>query len=264
MSCHLKKIKWSEGQEFIKKANKELYDIIQTVISDEDLPLFLANYPYGMMLGIKNQVFLPDNTGSSYLLDEQKAPADVFKHLGYGKNSFPLGIIIQNHCEWFYGTPSSTKNYPYAIQGEGTIFNQQIIFDEDETEENEAISVSSGAKSIFLLPPIGCEKNHEKLQLEYNVSLPAPKEPHEHSNIFQEILLHKKQSHNWHSTVIYFSIEWIEKIRKDPKWLPVKYFFCNRLRKRFSTDIYNSFTNDKFMTSHKANYYKPTPGSMNI
>ena len=94
MSCHLKKIQWSEGQEFIKKANKELYDIIQTVISDEDLPLFLANYPYGMMLGIKNQVFLPDNTGSSYLLDEQKAPADVFKHLGYGKNSFPLGIII--------------------------------------------------------------------------------------------------------------------------------------------------------------------------
>lgn len=252
------KTDWNTVKHAIKHSNRLFYELIERMSPQNHLSLYLAEYSYGDLLGSKKDVYLPDDSGQLYILGSKDTPAEIMRDLGYGKNSFPLGIILENYCEWFYQDESSKENFPFAIQGEGTIFNQQIIFDEEMTVENNTISVSSGAKSLFMLPYIGSQSNHERIKTALNVSLPAPKATSEHYDLFREILTSSSSS-SWVSRVIYFSEDWIQLIRNHEQWLPVKYFFSENLRKRFSSDLYNAFYNDLFLTTESINRFRPTP-----
>ena len=251
------KTDWDNVKDLIKKSNRYFYELIERTSPSSKLPLYLAEYAYGDIIGSKKDVYLPDDNGLLYKLGSKNTPFDIMGDLGYGKNSFPLGIILENYCEWFYQDEASKENFPFAIQGEGTIFNQQIIFEEDMTVENNTISVSSGAKSLFMLPYIGSQSNHERIKTALNVSLPAPKTTAEHYDLFREIL--GKSSNTWVSKIVYFSEEWIQQIKHNETWLRVKYFFSENLRKRCSSDLYNSFYNDLFLTTESINRYRPTP-----
>jgi hypothetical protein len=255
----LVKKNWEEVKHTIKKSNKVFFELIENIAPNNKLSIYLAEYSYGEQIGKKNIVYIPDNKGGTHVLGDRDTPNDVLQDLDYGKNSFPLGIIIENHCEWYYQDEVSHDNYPFAIQGEGTIFNQQIIFKEDITIENNIISVCAGAKSIFMLPYIGCQTNHDRLVNRFNLSIPAPKRHQDHSNLFRMLLSSDNIVHDWTSKILFFSQEWIGEIRTNKNWLPVKHYFSENLRKKLASNIYNSFYNDLFSMTEKINYFRPTP-----
>ena len=253
------KVSWDDIKNLIKNTNSKFYDLIEKRSPSSELPLYLVEYSYGELLGSKKEVYIPNDSGELYVLGGKNTPEDIMNDLGYGKDSFPLGIIVDNYCEWFYQDDITKEHFPFAIQGKGTIFNQQIIFNEDMSIENNTISVSSGAKSLFMLPYIGCQTHHERIKSTFGVSLPAPKATSEHFNLFKEILSGYTIKNHWVSKIIYFSESWIKQIRNNNDWLPVKYFFSENLRKRFSLDLYNSFYNELFLTTESINKFRPTP-----
>ncbi|HHF7365645.1 TPA: hypothetical protein ACPSKY_000745 [Legionella bozemanae] len=248
---------WQEVKNQVRNCNFRFYELIEHIAPSNNFPLYLAKYEYGVTIGFKNKFFIPNNKGGEYALGSQELPNDLAKDLNYGKNSAPLGLILNNFCEWLY--PDESINYPFAIQGDGTIFNQQIIFQEEQTIENNTISLHSGAKSIFMLPYIGCQLHHEKIKNYLGIETEAPKSPHEHYNLFREIIVKTNNHKNWHSSILFFSEDWISQIRNNPDWLPVKFFFSENLRKKYNAEIYNSFYSDLFMTVKSVNKYRPTP-----
>ncbi|KTD82153.1 hypothetical protein [Legionella waltersii] len=255
----LKKIVWNDIKHKILCVNKRFYDLIENTNSNLIMPLYLAEYSYGELLGSKKEVYLPNNSSEYIVLGSNKTPNEIMRDLAYGMNSFPLGMILNNFCEWYSIDDTEGEVYPFAIQGPGTIFNQQIIFNEDMSVENNTISVSSGAKSAFMLPYVGSKKHHERIRNHYSLSSSPPKNRYEHSNLFKELINSRQIKQSWYSQILFFSEEWINEIRHNEKWLPVKFFFSENLRKRFSTDLYRSLYSYSFLTTGKVNKYRPTP-----
>ena len=253
------KTNWTGIKHIIKKVNQHFFDLVEAISPDNDMPLYLANYSYGSPLGIKNNFYLPNNHGGLSILGKEKHTDEIHADLSYGQHSAPLGMIVDNFCECCYFNEFTKENYPFAVLAEGNIFNQQIIFNDDISIENNAISAFSGAKSLFMLPYIGCQTHHERLKNKFNLTSLAPKAPSEHYELFKEIIARQEISECWSSQIVIFSQQWIEQFKNNSDWLPLKYFFSENLRKRSSSDLYNSFNNDLFMAIENANRYRPTP-----
>jgi hypothetical protein len=110
-----------------------------------------------------------------------------------------------------------------------------------------------------MLPYVGSKKHHERIRNHYSLSSSPPKNRYEHTNLFKEIINSRQFKRSWHSQILFFSEDWINEIRHNEKWLPVKFFFSENLRKRFSTDLYSSLYNYSFLTTGNVNKYRPTP-----
>lgn len=255
----VQKIHWNEIKHIVKNINLEFFNLLEEISNTHELPFYLAKYKYGSLIGKKRDVYLPDNSGDLYILGKKNLSCELSRALEYGSKSLPLGMILNNYCEWFYHQDSTGNSFPFAIQGKGTIFNQQIIFNEEQSVENNTISVSAGAKSVFMLPYIGCQVQHERIKNKYGIKLLAPKSWIEHYEIFKEIISNSHIKNNWSADILFFSKDWVDLIREDPKWIKVKLWFSENLRKRYVLNIHNSFYNKLFIMNESVNKYRPTP-----
>lgn len=254
----IKKISWSEIKHKVKAVNPSIYQVIEEVAPDITAPFFLAQYAFGEHFGIKNHAYLPTSSGKVEKIDSRHTDNELFQHLGYGRNSLPLGIILDKYCEWHY-FGENNRIFPDCVQGAGAIFNMQIVFDEDKTVDNNVLSVSSGALSSFMLPNIGCARKHGRIQKYFAVDSPAPKSPYEHYLIFKEILQDKNTATDWRSEILYFSEQFIEEVKHNDKWLKLKLYFSEALRKKLTQNTYDSSCNDLFLSAKKVNRFRPTP-----
>lgn len=259
----INKFSWDEIKYQVKLVNFSLYEVIEQIKPNKCIPFFVANYDFGEHFGIKNHAYLPTVKGQLAKLDSKETNNELFQHLGYGKNSIPLGLILDKYCEWHY-FGENERIFPDCVQGPGSIFNMQIVFDEDKTVDNNVLSVSSGALSTFMLPNIGCKRKHARIQKYFNVRAEAPKSPYEHHLIFKEILQDKTTHINWQSKILYFSELFIEQVKNNDDWLRLKLYFSESLRKKLTQNTYDASCNDLFLSAKKINRYRPTPYIMDM
>ncbi|WP_115704611.1 hypothetical protein [Legionella sainthelensi] len=251
-------VSWDEIKHKVKDVNSSIFKVIEEIKPDSKIPFFVANYKFGTHFGVKNHAYLPTRSGLVERIDSKHTDNELYTHLGYGKNSLPLGLILNKFCEWHY-VGDDQRIYPDCVQGPGAIFNMQVIFDEDQTVDNNVLSVSSGALSSFLLPNIGCKRKHARIQKHFNVDFPAPKSPYEHYLIFKDILLNKNAGDNWQSEILYFSEQFIEEVKNNEKWLKLKLYFSESLRKKLTQHTYDASCNDLFLSAKSANRFRPPP-----
>ena len=249
---------WDEIKGQVKPINDSIYTAIEQIKPDPSIPFFLASYNFGEHFGIKNQAYLPTPSGNLEKIDSRHTDNELFRHLGYGKNSIPLGLILDKYCEWHY-FGENERIFPDCVQGPGAIFNMQIVFDEDNTVDNNVLSVSSGALSSFLLPNIGCNRKHARLQKYFDVSIQAPKTPYEHYSVFKELLHDKHAGSNWQCRILYFSEQFVNEVKYNDAWLKLKLYFSESLRKKLSQNTYDASCNDLFLSAKKINRFRPTP-----
>ncbi len=88
----LVKTNWANVRERVHKVNPEFATLVDEVNPGNDMPLFLAYYPYGYNSGVNPH--LPKIDGGSYQLTKEETPKEIFKHLGYGSNSAPFIISV--------------------------------------------------------------------------------------------------------------------------------------------------------------------------
>lgn len=252
----IKKSYWSECQTLIQNSSPEFHKLLSAVDPSDEMPIYIASYKYGETIGSKTKVFLPDSKSGTYLLGSSDTPNYIQRDLGYGMHSFPLGMIISNHCEWYYDDDDEIgTTYPFVIQGRGAIFNKHIVFQEDECVENSTLSVSSGSRSAFMLANIGSRINHDRLRESYDIQESPPKHHSEHFNIFKTIT----DNSNWHTTLLFFSKKWIDEIKKNQEWVHIKLYLSEQMREKQGRDLFNLSHNNLFMSAKKVNKFRPTP-----
>lgn len=254
----IEKFSWEEIKEELQQINATLFQLIEEINPDKSLPFFIANYDFGEHFGVKNHAYLPTKTGKLEKIGSKSTDHELYQHLGYGQNSIPLGIILDKHCEWHH-LSDDDRIFPDCVQGPGSIFNMQIIFDEDKTVENNTLSASSGALSAFMLPNIGCDRRHKRIQKYFDVSYNAPKSPFEHYLIFKDLIRDKNVNSNWQSRILYFSEQFVKEVRDNEGWLKLKLYFSESLRKKLTQNTYDAACNDLFLSAKKINRFRPTP-----
>ena len=255
----LTKTNWHSIKAKIQTVNPAFYELIESLAPTCDLPLYLADYGFGAAILHNNIFSLPNQQGKIAPLSRGSFSEEIFNDLSYGNDNSPLGMVLNNTCEECYQDNRTRQYYPLIIQDEGTIFNQEIIFNENLPQKNAPIAIFSGAKSLFMLPYIGCQTRHSRLANAFQCVGPAPKLPNEHGEFFTELITHCAKISQWSATLLFFSHQWVEKIKNDPKWILIKLYFSENQRQKLEADIYNKYYNDLFMRVNTVNRYKPTP-----
>lgn len=258
----LVRVYWKDIAKRVAKIEPEFAKIVNELSPDKSFPLFLGYYPYGMYIGDTISLFVPTLAGGSYRLSDPDAPKEVIKHLGYGINSAPLSMVLEKELECFSDLKGLGITIPYHIYTPGSFFAMSRILSNKKSRiyaPNGILSGTSGARSVFMLPPIGCTTNHSNLQRDFNVQSPPPKSLYDHWPLFRELINSEVIKCEWRSCIMFFSESWIEKILHDKAWLPLKMYLYEFGWHIFEYDRNRIFYDVAFSTIQQQRNLKPNP-----
>ncbi len=258
----LVKTSWANVRKRVAKVNPPLAALVDKINPDKGYPLYLAYYPYGSITGDTETPFLPKMDGTDYRLSDPNAPKDVVNDLGYGLGSCPFGMLLEKNLEYFADLKNEYGTIPWAIISPGTFFPLTRIFCRKEDPfytPNKALTTTAGARSIFMLPNIGCATNHANLKRDYNIHSTAPKMPYDQWHTFKEIVSAPISNCNWRSCILYFSKKWVDKILNDKTWISIKTYLLETAWRRFEYDRNRIYYDIAFSLIQKKRCLKPNP-----
>lgn len=258
----LVKTYWANIRERVAKVEPTFAKIVDTLNPDKTFPLYLAYYPYGALKGDTQSTFLPRHGKGFDRLSDPNLSKDIIKDLGYGKDSAPLAMLLDKNLELFIDLKTEGITIPRALYAPGSFFPFARVLSRKSKRTyapNGVLTLTSGARSVFMLPNIGCATNHANLQRDFNVQNPPPKSLYEHWDIFKEITNSETIDNPWRSCLIYFSQKWLDKIDTDKAWLQLKLYF-HELAWEYSEFQRNHFYYDvAFSIIQKKRNLKPNP-----
>lgn len=229
MNLGTRKVYWWEIRARIKEVNLEFFNLIDRLHPDSDLPLYLLTFPYGNLIGNESSQFIPMSDGTLIKLTDSSLPSELISHLGYGKNNSPLGMILDKQFEWYVDLPNKNITLPTLIQKPGEFFSYGKLLDINSKFNYSPMGVLkavSGARTIFMIPSIGCQTKFTKLRRELGIKAKQPNHMYDHFELFKTILNSDEITPSWSSSIIYFSENWVNNIKNNPEWSDVqKYFY---------------------------------------
>ncbi len=110
-----------------------------------------------------------------------------------------------------------------------------------------------------MLPNVGCAIYHSNLRRDFNIQSPPPKSLYEHSGVFQEIVNSEVVNSDWRCCVMYFSENWIEKIRSDKGWVDLKQYLYELAWHQFEFEISRVHYDGIFSMIQQERNLKPNP-----
>lgn len=223
----LRKVYWSEVRKCVASVEPAFARIVDELSPDKSYPLYLAYYPYGAIDADTISSLFPDGEGGYYRISDAHAPKEMVKHLGYSRDSTPLGMVLDKQIECFIDLKQEKITLPWLVYTPGKIFPFSRILTRKHDRvytPNGLLCSTAGARSAFMLPNIGCAVHHSNLQRDFNVQHPPPKSLYEHWAVFKEIVNSNVIQSDWRCCVMYFAEKWVDKIRHDKSWSDLKHY----------------------------------------
>src|SRR3990167_4417091 len=175
----IEEITWDIARKSFSKGCK-LLKIIDDISPSKKLTLVRVRYPYGSIIVQNDTLHLPVSGSKTVPLNSRELPSKWFDLLSY--QSIPLGIITENTIEIFSET--NEKIFSVALSGPNTGMELGIV---EVFGSTAAYTVTSGARSLYMIPRISKTCSHKKLRREFGISSPPPKRLIDHWHIFKEL-----------------------------------------------------------------------------
>lgn len=225
----IQKIYWEDLRKGLKKIRPDFVSIVDRLSPGKKLPMYKAFYPYGSIIGDREYFYYPINNELKKLTD---TPSEIASAFEYAKNKIPAGMILNNTTEIFVEFRDMT--IPTSAYVPGTFFALPRSLDTSgfPYHPSKILIMTSGARSIFMLPNIGDASHHVILQRELNLKIQPPKVLNDHWKIFRSIASHKNLNCDWSACLLLFPGTWIEKIFKDKSWHELKQFLYEEAWKK--------------------------------
>jgi hypothetical protein len=262
----IEKVSWKEIRSRVHKVNPSFANVVDKINPGEQLPLFLVSFPYGALIGDDISQFIPNDDGTYYRLNSPDAPKDIIKHLGYGKDSSPLGMIIDKTVEFFVDAKDRNVTIPKKIIGAGEFLNFSRILSLQKSNPNKPfapnglLKATAGARTAFSLPYLTCNSSFIKLERDVGELTKIPESQYDHFQLFVDIANNYPKKSIWELKLLYFSEKWIDHILNKNAWSDIKsYMFqkawedSNYSRNQYFFDV--SFSMMKELENAKQNHY---------
>lgn len=257
----IEKVFWADVRNNMKIINPIFFELVDKLSPDNKLPMYLVNYGYGDLVGDDDGIFLPTKTGQYIRLNSNYTPESILNDLNYGVTNSPLGMFFDKSFEWFLNTSDEQNNrtFPIYVDPPGAFFSIGHIINYGYTAThvpNGVLFVTAGSKSNFMIPKIGCGIMHSRIQKNYNITKPAPRSYHEHTELFQDIVKNRRCKNDWNASVLYFSERWIDNISNDSAWQEIRDYFYRISNHRSEYAINSDYYNHVYRVTNKRNNLK--------
>lgn len=212
----LKKVTWDEISQVMQATNPTLKEIINEISPAKKYPLYIGEYPYGALI-LDQGVFRVINDKHELVpLMHESIDKKIQHDLSY-TGTVPVGLVLENSIETFFSFEARTS--PSSFYSKGGMVSLWSILEGDNSYQAGPIwSISSGARTICMLPKVTDKSGYGKLTRKYNLKTRIPKSLTEHWAIFRDISNHKHFSQPWKSKIIFFTKGWFEH-KDDKAWL---------------------------------------------
>lgn len=262
-SKNLVKVYWTDVRRYVIKVNPVFAELVDKLnLPPNEFPLYIARYPYGASLDDEKGAILPTEKGRLCRLSDVYFSDDVMKDLEYGKNSLPLGMVLDKQMEYFFDLKTQKLTIPIKMYTPGMFFALNGILNKSgrhTTVANVLTSASAGARSALMLPNISSSIQHLRLKHILKIDSPVPKCLYEHGLIFKEISESKNANCTWKLELLYFSHTWVEKINADPAWMPLRLYWESLYHNAFSYGKDHFFNMILFSLLQKEAHLKVSP-----
>lgn len=256
------KVSWNDVRKRVAQVEPKFAELVDELNPDASFPLFLVYLPYGALKGDTESSFLPDSKGNLYRLSDSHVPKEIIQHLGYGLGGSPMGMVLEKQLEYFIDLKHKGITIPWLIYSPGQFFPYSTILgcqSNDVYAPNGLLTVTSGARSTFMLPNIGCNTHHVNLKRHFNIKRQAPKTLYEHWTIFKDILDSKVINCDWKSCLIYFSEKWVTAIHNDKAWMKLKLYLNESAWRKFEYERNRIYYDIAFSLIQEKRNLKPNP-----
>ncbi len=211
---------WQDVQKQATQVAPDLAAIIDRLAPDKSFKLYRAKYPYGTIIGDAKNFYYPNPDKEGFFkLGDLPPNSSIAKDLGYAGNSIPAGMILSGATELFVDQEEVT--IPCHLSKPGHVF--ALLRELDNTRKFHPpgiMTMSSGARSTFLLPMIGNDYAFAPLKKKLDLEIFAPKRLYDHWDLFKSI--HNTAETPWVTEMLYFGEKWLKAIKKDPAWTPLR------------------------------------------
>jgi hypothetical protein len=257
----VRKIYWQDIRDRVAQLDVNFARIVDNLNPDKTFPLYLVYYPYGALISDTQSPFIPTAKGVKRLTAPD-IDTEMMQHLGYGKDSLPMGMVLEKELEYFIELKEEGITIPWLIYKPGSFFPFTTILGQKSKRSyapNSVLITTAGVRSTFMLPNIGCISNHTNLQRDFNVQKAAPKSLYEHWPVFKEIVNSKVINSSWRCSVIFFAEKWVQKLYTDQSWLILKSYLLELAWHRFEYDRNRIYYDIAFSVMQKKRNLKPNP-----
>ncbi len=258
----LVKCYWGDIRHRFKKVEPIFTEIVDQLSPDEAYPLYLAYYPYGATDADTISSLFPNVKGGYYRLTDPETPKDVLQHLGYSKNSTPLGLVLEKEIDCFIDLSNEQVTIPWLIYQPGDIFPLSTVLTKNKSRiytPNGLLSSTAGARSTFMLPHISSAVNHTNLQRDFNIKSRPPRSLYDHWHVFREIVNSNEIETDWRCCVVYFSENWLISMHNDDRWKGLKQYLNELAWRRYEYDRNRIYYDITFSIIQKNQNLKPNP-----
>lgn len=238
----LRKVFWKDVRKEAHSVVPVIAKLIDEIDPGKDYPLYEACYPYGSLIVKQGICYYPNPEGKLVTLADPSLHEDLKKNLAYTIASFPAGLILKNSIELY--TP--IINNRIALQNllsTGYIFSLWHFLETHPSfHPSKIFNITSGSRSIFLLPNIGDHFYHKNLRREFDIRTSPCKDLFSQWELFAALTSHPLSKCAWHTKLLYFSGKWMEKFTSNDKnWYALNYYLLKNSWQR------TSFFRNKFI-----------------
>ena len=235
----IEEVSWSKIRRRTMKGCKTLLNIIDQIDPPESLSLIKVRYPFGSTIIKDDTLYLPINHCQSVPIYDPAIDKKWQNKLGY--RSVPTGMITENSLEIY--REIDQKIFSVALSGPNTGFEIGIV---ETFGSTAAYTVSSGARSLYMVPKISKTTSHKRLRRQFGIISPPPKRIVDHWQIFKELHASPHFKSKWYCELIFLSKEWMPYIERsdDINWLRLKSYIqqkawdhCELGRRKIILDV---------------------------
>ncbi len=217
------KVTWKQVREQVQIVNPEFAAIIDEMSPGDDHWMVRAKYPYGSQVLDKSLFLLPNVNGDIVPITDESIDKEIRAGLSYNLESNPVSLVLKNSFEIYY--PLADRTLPFTgVIPQGTVFGAWRILHPQTTEHPAFLwDMSSGARSVFMLPKISEAIKHKKMEKLLGININIPKALMQHWDVFKKIANSNKVK-PWNAEIIYFSEPWFKHLN-DPAWAKFYNYF---------------------------------------
>ena len=197
---------WKDVREDILKVNPKLATVIDDIDPGKEYLLYRVKYPFGSKIIDEGTFCLPNSSGQLLPISHPSIAEPIRKALQY--SNVPLGLIQKKATEVYFET--TDRIFPLRLFNPGVILGLWESLDPLPSYHSRKIwTVSSGARSTFLLPKIADASCFKHLRQKYHFRINSTKEFSQHWKLFNTIAKHHSFP-EWHTEILFFSNKWAE------------------------------------------------------
>lgn len=260
----LEKIQWNEIKHEVEQVNPKLVETIDEADPKGRLSVYVATYPYGSYIIKEGKLFIPNDKGKLVPLNDNSIDNTTQSDLAYSMGGMPAGILLEKSAQECLKDINNCS-LPLAMLSPGSIFALWKWLDTSPAHHPvKVFDITAGAQCTFMLPNIGDTAFHKNLRRDFNISNSPPKTLSGQWRIFKELANHPEIQCNWQAKLLFFSGEWIEKIREDKNWHAVYLMLLKNAWEKSAYERNQMFYDYALSCAQATHNLKPNPYLVDI